>query len=151
MKKIGFLLITMTLLCMHNATAQQNTPNIFDEMRAADPATGATVIFYQDGKIENLLKQKTVAPVLKGTIYRVQVFSSNNSKTAKTEAFNVEKQLKEFFPHESIQTDYVSPFWKVRIGEFATREEAMKFRMEILEAFPTKKAQIYVIADRLNR
>jgi septal ring-binding cell division protein DamX len=150
MKKNRFLLFAMAFFCLYNANAQQNTTkNIFDDMRTPDSETGATVTFYQDEKIENLLKQKGASTVSNnGTIFRVQVFSSNNQKTAKTEAFNTEKKLKESFPYENVQVNYTSPFWKVRIGEFATREEATTFRQQIVNAFPDKKAQIYVIADR---
>jgi hypothetical protein len=78
----------------------------------------------------------------------VQVFSSNNQKTAKNDAFYVEKKLKENFPAQNVQVNYTSPFWKVRIGEFSSREEAQKFREEVISAIPNQRSQIYVISDR---
>jgi len=135
------------LLFACNAAAQRE--NIFDNLRSPDTATGATVTFFQDEKIEILMNQKNTPSVaLTGTVYRIQVFSSNNQKTAKTDAFAMEKHLKESFPYDIVQVNYSSPFWKVRIGEFGTREAATAFRQQVIDAFPANKNQIYVIADR---
>jgi hypothetical protein len=47
--------------------------------------------------------------------YRVQIYSSNKQQTAKAEALEMEEQLKEQV-NQTIYVQYVSPFWKVRIG-----------------------------------
>jgi len=155
MKKTGFLIL-LTLVAFLRATAQDEAQslevsnNIFDSLRTPDPQTGATVVVVQDDKIANILKQRATGSALKGSVYRVQVFSSNNQRSAKTDAFKIEQKLKEYFPYENIQVNYASPFWKVRIGEFATREEATQLMAEVADVLPERKNQIYIIAERIK-
>ena len=59
--------------------------------------------------------------------YRVQIYSSNQQQTAKTEALDLETRLKERVNH-TIYVQYLPPFWKVRIGDFRTVEEAKEYK-----------------------
>ncbi len=71
-------------------------------------------------------------PCLQMTGYRIQVFSSNNQKTAKTEAFRRETAVKQVMPELSSYVMYQAPFWRVRVGDYQTYEDAysqlVKFR-----------------------
>ena len=49
--------------------------------------------------------------------YRVQVFSDNNQRTAKSEARSKETKIKEAFPDLGTYIVYNSPFWRLKVGE----------------------------------
>jgi lipoprotein-anchoring transpeptidase ErfK/SrfK len=146
MKKTIFLISIFAVLTLQSAYSQAKE-NIFDALETPDATTGAKVTFVQDDKIETMLLQKNATTIKGGTVYRIQVFSSNQ-RTAKSEATGIEKQLRNSFPTVNVQVNYASPFWKVRIGEFSSREEANKFRLEVMAAMPSQKNQIYVVAER---
>jgi len=79
----------------------------------------------------------------------VQVFSSNVQRTAKNEAFKIEKQIKDQFPDEAVYVNYTSPFWKVRVGDFRTQAEAQRVRAKLKEAFPNLKSEIYIVKEQI--
>ena len=140
-------IITLTALAFATFVFAQSA-DVFNKLATPDAKTGATVVVTQDEAISNLFNRQTVSTTTRGTVYRVQVFSSNNQKTAKSDAFNVEKQLKNAFPDQSVQVNYSSPFWKVRIGEFNERSDAQQFCNKVMDALPGLKKQIYVISVR---
>jgi hypothetical protein len=39
----------------------------------------------------------------------------------------------------------VSPFWKVRVGKFATAEEATALKELLIKEFPEYKGGIYIV------
>ncbi|GHV44045.1 hypothetical protein FACS1894180_4830 [Bacteroidia bacterium] len=132
---------------MLQSAYSQAQENVFDALETPDDKTSAKVTFFQDEKIETMLLHKNAATVSGATVYLVQVFSSNQ-RTAKNEAASIERQLRNNFPNANVQVNYTSPFWKVRIGKFATREEANKFRQEVIAAMPNQQSQIYVVSER---
>jgi len=146
MKRIFYLIPILTILSLQNAYSQ-TTDNIFSAMEEPDEQTGAKVTFVHDAAIETILLKKNNVTVKGTAVFSIQVFSSNQ-RTAKNDATNIEKQLESKFPDAKVQVNYVSPFWKVRIGAFPTREEANKFRQELMSALPNLRDQIYIVADR---
>jgi len=146
MKKILYLISIFAVFALQSAYSQAKE-NIFTAMETPDAQTGAKVTFVQDEAIKALLLKKNIATIKGGTVFRVQVFSSNQ-KTAKNDATYIERQLRDKFPSQNVQVNYTSPFWKVRIGEFATREEASKFVQTLKAAMPSQQSQIYIVADK---
>jgi hypothetical protein len=41
------------------------------------------------------------------------------------------------------------PFWKVRVGNFLTRDEANQHKESILELFPELQNSTYVVPDKI--
>jgi hypothetical protein len=79
--------------------------------------------------------------------YRIQVFTDNNQRTAKTEALSKERQIKELFPDVSTHVIYNAPFWRLRVGDFVTFEEAYSLMCRLAEAFPAFKKEIQVLKE----
>jgi len=107
------------------------------------------VIIHQDKRIEKIVADNTAGSGAITHGYRVQVFSSNAQRTAKDEAFAIERRLREAFPDLGIYVSYSSPFWKVRVGNFQTSNEARQFSEEILALFPRLKSTTYTVRDRI--
>lgn len=82
--------------------------------------------------------------------YRIQVFSDNNMRTAKNEARTKEREILERFPEYSTYVIYNSPFWRLRVGDFPTIEEANDVAVELKEAFPEYRREIRVVRDRIK-
>ena len=80
--------------------------------------------------------------------YRVQVYSSNKQQTAKAEALELEEQLKDKISHP-IYVQYASPFWKVRIGNFRTYDEAKEYKKLFVQQFPQKQGNTYIVRDKI--
>lgn len=83
--------------------------------------------------------------------YRVQVFSDNNPRTAKNEARTKAKDIAEAFPQYATYVTYTSPYWRLKVGDFLTNEEAQVVAELIKKQFPDYSHEIRVVRDRVNK
>lgn len=123
--------------------------NIFEGLSEKDSITQASVKIKQDVRIEKLTVSDIDTKIQTVSGFRVQVFSTNIQRTGKSEAFAVEKQIHEAFPDLAIYISYISPSWKVRVGDFTTQLEAQNFRSQLIEALPSLRSQMYVVPDQI--
>lgn len=160
MKKNSILSLLVLFLVVVSAPAQENgiskQQNIFDALKKTDSLTNATVKINQDSRIEQLIVNRGNSNSVSGyqsqtTVsgYRVQVFSSNTQRTAKNDAFKIEKQIREQYPNEGVYVNYSSPFWKVRIGDFKSMAQAQLFRNQLVEDFPNLRSETYVVREQV--
>lgn len=82
--------------------------------------------------------------------YRIQVFDDNNVRTAQHEAQNRKRHIESRFPEYRVYTQFNSPYWRVKVGDFRTRSEAEAAMAAIRSAFPGYGAQLRVVRDRIN-
>jgi len=156
MKSLIFSLLGALLLTIGASMAQQSPElkqeNIIDALSNTDSVTNATVKIYQDKRIEKLISNRHSDGGMKQVTasgYRVQVFSSNVQRTGKTDAFRIEKQIRDEFPEQAIYVNYISPFWKVRVGDFKTQAQAQAFRSQIISTFPQMRSEIYLVREQI--
>lgn len=113
-------------------------------------AEEGVVILHQDSIMETLLVKKEVADknvAITAVGYRVQVFSNNNARKAKSEAFDLEEKLLELFPEVKCYVTYSAPFWKVRLGDFSNYAEAVIFSKKVKSTLPKLANEIIVIKE----
>ena len=79
--------------------------------------------------------------------YRVQIFSSNNAKSAKSEASSKARQSMSRFPQYRPYVTYSSPYWKVRVGDFQSSQEASSAAAALRGTFGS---QVCVVRDYVN-
>ena len=82
--------------------------------------------------------------------YRIQVFSDNNPRTAKSQAQARERNISARFPELSVYLLYKSPSWRVRVGDFKTQGQATQVMQEIKDAFPSYASEVKVVVDKIN-
>lgn len=83
--------------------------------------------------------------------YRVQVYSDNNARTAKTTARQRERAISGAFPDYGTYVTYASPYWRLRVGDFRSQYDAEKAAAEIKRAFPSFAREVRVVRDRVNQ
>ena len=100
---------------------------------------------------ENAPADKGEGRNVKGKIgYRVQIFSDNNTRTAKNEARAKERQIMSRFPQYRSYVLFKAPYWRLRVGDFRSQSEAREAAEEIRRAFPSFSKEIRVVQDRIN-
>ena len=82
--------------------------------------------------------------------YRTQVFSGNNQRASKEEAFAKEKEIKELFPEVPTYVTYNAPFWKLRVGDFLSHEEAYHMMRQLMDAFPAYAKEMYIVKEEIK-
>ena len=107
-----------------------------------------------------IIQDSTVAVLLEEAIngkrelveidgYRVQVYSSNQQQTAKGEALDLEAKLKDKVD-QTIYVQYLPPFWKVRLGDFRTYDEAKEYKKIFVTQFPEMRGDTYIVRDKIQ-
>lgn len=100
-----------------------------------------------------LLMQEKIAGVTRGIMemqgFRVQIYSSNTPTTSKQEAMTLEQTLRDSVD-VPVYVLYTPPFWKVRLGDFRTMEEARTYKDTFVVAFPNHAAETYIVRDKIQ-
>lgn len=108
-------------------------------------------IIYQDSLVRQLMIDRYLG-IERGQIeksgFRVQVYSSNQQQVAKNEALLLQQDLENKLD-KPVYTLSEPPFWKVRIGNFLTREEAMEYREIFIRQFPDLQGGTYIVPDQI--
>ena len=80
--------------------------------------------------------------------YRVQIYSSNQQQTAKAESLDLEARLKDKIS-QTVYVQYLPPFWKVRLGDFKTYDEAREYKKEFVAQYPDMMGDTYIVRDKI--
>lgn len=80
--------------------------------------------------------------------YRVQIYSSNQQQNAKGEALELEARLKDKI-NQTLYVQYLPPFWKVRIGDFRTYDEAKEYKKLFVQQYPDLMGDTYIVRDKI--
>ena len=81
--------------------------------------------------------------------YRVQIYSSNQQHLAKTEAMKLESKLKDKLS-QTVYVMYMPPFWKVRVGDFRTVDEAKEYKKAVVQEYPDLMGNTYIVRDKIQ-
>ena len=109
-------------------------------------------VVYQDSTIALLMMDKVTGRVRGEQIidgFRVQIYASNRQQVAKNESLMLQQRIE---PLLDVPVYAISepPFWKVRIGNFKTREEANTYKDLLLNMFPDMAGSTYVVPDKIT-
>lgn len=144
--------IFLMLFAVWGVKAQ--TADVFNDIRQATDMDGnPLVVIHQDPQITRLINDK-IKGVNRRTSetqgYRVQVFSSSVPRTAKSAAFKTEKKFNDEMPQLNSYVVFQPPFWKVRLGDFLSSEEAREVCDEIRNKFPDIQGDVYIVRDNIQ-
>ena len=107
-----------------------------------------------------LIQDSTVAVLLEEAVngkrelveidgYRVQIYSSNQQQTAKAEALELESKLKDKVS-QTVYVQYLPPFWKVRLGDFRSYDEAREYKSLFIQQYPELMGDTYIVRDKIQ-
>lgn len=111
----------------------------------------AHVTVHQDSAITQLMLDKRLGYVRGEQIkegFRVQIYASNRQQLAKKEASELQLRI-EALIDVPVYTISEPPFWKVRIGNFETRDSANEYKNTFLQLFPELTGSTYVVPDKI--
>ena len=150
------IIILFLLLTAFGIRAQQvKRVTIIDDLETPVPGEGLIQIS-SDPKITELIglvsPEMSVSETdyVKTNGYRIQVFMSNDPRTARGEISARGSQIKETFPEIAIYNGYTAPNWKLLVGDFLTKEEAEVFRQKMRKEIPKLGKEMYIIQDKVN-
>ena len=68
----------------------------------------------------------------------------------RTQVFEKEKKIKELFPDVPTYVTYNAPFWRLRIGDFRSHEEAYHMQRLLMDAFPAYRKEMYIVREEVK-
>lgn len=151
------LIVCISFLSFTSLFAQstKERKSMTENLRSYTPGSG-DVRIYQDARLDSLMNKHLIntgnTENVNGEIfvtsrgYRIQIFSGNNQRQSKTEAYAKETEIKEYFPTLDTYVTFQSPFWKLRVGNFRTSEEAHAMLRELKKNFPKWK-EMFIVKD----
>lgn len=151
------ILLSFLFFCLTGLLAQSYSSSIIEELTKKDYAQGEVTI-KSDPRITQLIGKQGAGHteadpssdvVLKMQGYRIQAFSSSQGKS-KDEAFSKERQIKSQFPQLSTYVTYKAPVWRLRVGDFQTREEASSIMRDLKKEFPSFGKEMYIVTDEIK-
>ncbi len=122
------LLLLLCLFVLETSFAQE-----------ALPVTGPTLIVHKDDRVDALVKKqasinerskRVSGRTMRG--YRLMVLNTNN----RDEAISAKTKIYTHFPDQKAYLTYQSPFFKLKAGNFKTRDEAKRYQSLMNAIFP---------------
>ena len=149
MKRI-LLIVTALFLSLAALHAQDTTavPPVDSTLigRSILTVMGSNVEVNQSPEVRKALDAYTRTNSLKPlTGYRVRVFYDNGQGArAKSEA--IERNLRGMLPETAVYRSFESPNYKVTVGDFRTKDEALRVYNALKNTYPTA----YIIKENIN-
>ncbi|HVE61461.1 MAG TPA: hypothetical protein VNA26_06565 [Chitinophagaceae bacterium] len=138
--KMKRILLVILVLSMKTALAQENTTTVISNQTTA-------VVVHKDPRVDMLVKKqssintavkKASARSMRG--YRLMVINTNK----RNEAIDAKAKIYTYFPELKAYLSYQSPYFKLKAGNFKTRDEAEKYRKMMVTMFPKG---VFIIND----
>ena len=120
--------------------------DIFSVMPSRNKGDASDVKVHQSQLIRNSLAahiSSNPSRITEG--YRVRIFFDNR-QSARTESEKTEKKFIEAHPDIPAYRSYANPYFKVTVGDFRNRSEAMQLLRSIVQEFPTA----FVVKENIN-
>lgn len=158
--RLFFFFFVNTLLIAAQGPVQSNT-TIIDELNSSKSNQGKVTV-YQDEAIKDILAKSASSnlPVYSsgdGSVqyvkmrgYKIQVFSGNDQRKSKDEAYYKERLINGSFEDIETVVFFNSPRWILRAGNFKTRNEANAVMEIFIEKFPSFGKEMYIISDTVK-
>lgn len=128
---------------------------IIDSLQEDVPGQG--VIRVKTSEAVSRLAGRRSEPSLAGNVefvkaagYRVQVFAGNQQRSSKAEVFERQQSISEAFPNIPVYVTYNAPYWRLRVGDCPTYEEAYLLMKQITKRLPNLKREMYVVKDEIK-
>ena len=139
----------------------QQNKSIIEELNTHRPAQG-NVKVYQDEAIEGILAKPNLTDLTVHTSedgltqyvemsgYKIQVFSGNDQRRSKDEAYSKQKLINDRFDELETVVYFRSPRWILRAGNFRTRSEADAVMKQMIRQFPDFGKEMYIVSDTVK-
>lgn len=139
-------------LCGQAAGAPDDPASIVEEINMAH----GSVVVSQPASLDSITGHASAAYAedvpTSGRLYgyRVQVFSDNNIRTAKSNAEYRKRSVEQAMPGVRAYLTFESPYWRVRVGDYRTYGEADEAMHQIMQMFPAFASDVKIIKERIN-
>jgi len=148
MRKLLILLIlfTTSYYTFGQDKSTSRGDDILVQIRKSNPNQGKVTII-QDPQIERVFNQDILInarqPGMNG--YRIRIYFDLGQKSRK-QSEDVSNEFMQNYPGIAVYRSYVSPYYKVSVGDFRTRDNALKLYYQLLKDYP----KAFIVPEWVN-
>jgi hypothetical protein len=144
MKQILFLAIfTLFSIAISAQVSYQNSTGV----ETKDPEIIKNILVQQDPLLSEMLEwhisKNKENKQIEG--FRVEIFFSSDID-AKEKALKKKVEFLTLYPENTVHVKYVAPNFRVRVGDFRTKNEALKLFKEIKNTYPLS----FIVTDNID-
>ena len=123
---------------------------LFSSCFAQTDTSGIGVLVHKDPRVDLLVKKqanintvskKSIGRTMRG--YRLMVLNTNKRE----DAIAAKTKVYTYFPELKAYLTYQAPFFRLKAGNFKTRDEAEKYRKEMAPLFPKG---VFILNDTIE-
>jgi hypothetical protein len=154
MKRLFIIITLFIFLLTTEGYAQSPLFSIFESIEQQPKQGEGMVVIHQSDAIKRLIgtriDSENIEVIdgkshLKTEGYRIQVYSGNNQLVSRAEIDSLTNRIKVLYPDIETKRDFVSPWWKLYVGNYLTYQEAWLMCLDLQKTFPQRKKEINVI------
>jgi len=154
-----FIITLLLFVFVAQGFTQQQRREILNELNS-NRGRGRVTVF-EDENITHVLgrpvppaRQVSIAPdgteyfAMRG--YRIQAYVGNNQQASMNQANARKAVIENAFPQHESEVIFTTPWWRLRVGNFETRDEAEEVMREMRGRFPAFGREMSVIQDNVR-
>ena len=155
-----FLLASFPMLMVAQDSVSTKPSSILERINKTESGKGSVKIIQDEsisGRIGRPVKRNLPndlddeeSKYVEMSGWRIQIFSGNNQRISKKEAFQKEMDVKTSFPELSTYVKYDAPFWRLRVGDFQTLQNAQKVLVQLRHTFPAYGREMSIVKERIQ-
>lgn len=128
--------------------------NIYQVLPSKERGAGAEVMLHQTDSIYSAMNSHLRANASRNLSgYRIRIFF-DNKQSARVASEEALKKFESLFHDVSAYRSYANPYFKVTVGDFRTKSEAMSYLERITKEFPSafvvKENIAFPVIDKNN-
>lgn len=128
---------------IENVTSSNN--DIFSKIQQEEQGQGNIMIF-QDMRVNELIYNHVEQNKRRGVSgYRIRIYA-NLGSNARSQSQDSKAKFYELFPDIAIHREYVSPYYRVLVGDYRTKIDALKDFNQIIKYFPSA----FIVPDEID-
>ncbi len=138
-----FSILSLNLVAQNRIVSSEEIKTYFQERNLKK----GELTIYQDTRLETLIhRQIEFNKEQKGIPgFRIQIFFGSG-RPSRDNANEAKAKFLSYFSDKEAYIRYQTPFYKVRVGDFRTKLEALKMFKRVLRKFPNA----YIVPDVIN-
>ena len=141
--------ILLGVFCMENVQAQTIVDNLQSQTNASDgiirikcdPSIIALI-----GKPNGQLAASSTSNFVERNGFRIQVCMEK----VRTDAASKQSAIQSAFPELFTDLRFEAPNWRLLVGNFMTREEAVSVQQHLQKEFPSFGKEMYIVQDKIR-
>ncbi|MDK2977943.1 MAG: hypothetical protein PWP52_657 [Bacteroidales bacterium] len=142
----SILLLLLPVIHVYSQISSAADTNILSRIEKNEPGSGDVTIS-QDIRVSNLIYNHIEQNKRKAGVpgYRIRIFNDIGSD-ARENSQKVKADFFDKFPDIPVYREYDNPYFKVYVGDFRTKIDAMKKFKRIKHYFPAA----FIVPDEIN-